>query len=100
MKTITNIYAMTIALVICIASFTGMGCGHVKNGKEVPSLGGCKVVYDNTYDLWNCSRDTCAAPNKCVLQIKKPKEEWKDIPGGNLGDDDLPKDTEVRCACK
>jgi len=100
MKKLIGTYAIAILIILCIVGFAGMGCGRVKNGKEVPSLGGCKVVYDNTYDLWNCSRGACADSNKCVLQIKKPNDQWKDIPGGNMGDDDLPKDTEVRCACK
>jgi hypothetical protein len=55
--------------------------------------------------LWNCDKGDCTG--SCMLQVRHitpatPGDTlWRDIPGGNVNDDDLKEQKqEVRCDCR
>jgi hypothetical protein len=87
-----------LALLILLVLFSLVvitGCRNkLKAGTD--SETGCDLTTKG--GLYNCQKDDCTG--KCVLQIKKPGKDWKDIPGGNVNPKDVPSEDKIRCVCR
>jgi hypothetical protein len=89
-------WAMLILLVVLSIFLIASGCKSNKGHKAPDPLKGCDVAIGGD-GLWNCTKINC---NKCVMQIKKPTKDWRDIPGGNVNPDDMNEDDSIRCTCR
>jgi hypothetical protein len=85
-----------LALLILLVLFS-LGAITGCQSKVKDSTTGCDLITDKD-GLYNCKKDNCTG--KCVMQIKKPDKDWRDIPGGNVNPKDVPSEDKIRCVCR
>jgi hypothetical protein len=96
MKAKIKFSQLVMVTLLCLFSLAFLpGCKKKLLGNK-DSLTGCNLV--KIKGLWNCEKDKCIG--RCVLQIKKPGKDWRDIPGGNVDPNDVPASDTLRCVCR
>lgn len=99
-------FTLTAAFVsLCIFLSAGIAGCNGGGGGGTGVTGSCKAKKGYSDGLWNCDKSDCTG--KCMLQVRHitpatPGDTvWRDIPGGNVNDDDLKEQKqEVRCDCR